>query len=310
MKAFVIGGAGFIGSHIVDELLHNQVDVVIIDNLSSGSRNWIHGNVTFYEMDMFDNDLDHVFAVERPDYVFHQAAQISVSQSMLAPSEDARMNILGTINVLQCAVKYGVKRFIFSSSAAVYGFPEQLPISESHNINPISFYGMSKAFAEQYIRMFSAQSNLKYSIFRYANVYGPRQNSLGEAGVIAIFLDHLITGKPLTIYGEGTQSRDFIHVKDIAAACIKSIGQKESFIMNLGTGNNISINELVAHIRNLTTTDVKTNKQPSRQGDISHSYLDNTAAREHLGWEPVYSIAEGLTDTYRFMQNELSRQPG
>lgn len=299
MKAFVIGGAGFIGSHIVDQLLLKNVDVVVIDNLSTGNKHWLPPNVVFYELDMFDKELERIFVLEKPDVVFHQAAQISVARSMDAPEEDARMNILGTINVLQCAVKVQVKRFIFASSAAVYGIPDQLPISEEHKIDPASFYGMSKAFAEEYIRLFSTLRHLKYSIFRYANVYGPRQNAQGEAGVIAIFFDRLLAGKPLTIYGDGTQTRDFIHVKDIATACVKSMTLTESTIMNLGTNQSVSINELVKYLMEITDTTVITNQMPRKKGDITNSYLDNQQALSQLDWQPGYTIIDGLYDMYQ-----------
>lgn len=307
MKAFVIGGAGFIGSHIVDQLLLQNVDVVVIDNLSTGNKHWLPPNVTFYQLDMFDEELEHIFTLEKPDVVFHQAAQISVARSMAAPEEDARMNILGTINVLQCAVKTQVKRFIFASSAAVYGMPEQLPITEDHKLEPMSFYGMSKAFAEEYIRLFSTLRHLKYSIFRYGNVYGPRQNTHGEAGVIAIFFDRLFSGKPLSIYGDGTQTRDFIHVKDIAAACVKSMALTESTIMNLGTNQHVSINELVNYMMEVTGIKVMTNKMPRKNGDITDSYLDNQRALFQLGWRPSYTIIDGLSDMYQELSQTYSQ---
>ncbi len=307
MKAFVIGGAGFIGSHIVDQLLSQKVDVVVIDNLSNGRKHWLPPVVTFYELDMFDQELEDVFEIEKPDFVFHQAAQISVAKSMTAPAEDARMNILGTINVLQCAVKFQVKRFIFASSAAVYGMPEYLPISEEHRIEPASFYGMSKAFAEEYIRLFSTLRQLKYSIFRYGNVYGPRQNTHGEAGVIAIFFDRLFSGESLTIYGDGTQTRDFIHVKDVAAACVKSMTLNESSIMNLGTNKSVSINDLIRHIMEVTGMTVVTNRMPRKKGDIIHSYLDNKQALLQLDWQPVYTIIDGLYDMYQNLKKDYKQ---
>lgn len=301
MKALVVGGAGFIGSHIVDELLLRQIEVIVIDNRSSGNHEWENDEVTFYEMDIFDQELDRVFAVERPDIVFHQAAQISVARSMAAPEEDAHINIMGTIYLLKCAVKHHVKQFIFASSAAVYGVPEYLPVDESHPINPSSFYGLSKSLAETYIRLFGMTYGLKYCIFRYANVYGPRQNSQGEAGVISIFFDRLISSMPLTIYGDGTQTRDFIYVKDVATACIQSIGRTHAATVNLGTNNQLSLNDLIDQLMKTTGVSVFTTYKTVKDGDIAYSCLDNQLAQNTLDWLPNYTIIEGLTETYQYL---------
>lgn len=299
MKALIIGGAGFIGSHIADKLRQEGFEVVVVDNLSTGDRNWLREDVTFYEMDMFDAELETVFVTEQPDYVFHQAAQVSVTQSMTFPMEDARMNILGTINVLECSIRHRVKRFIFASSAAVYGTPDHLPIKESHPLTPISFYGMSKAFAEEYIKLFCTLNNIEYSIFRYANVYGPRQSIYGEAGVIALFFNKFINGEPVTIFGDGTQTRDFIYVDDIASACVKSLSLIESSIINLGTSTSVSINDLVKNLTDVTNKKIETQIMPSKDGDISHSYLDNQSAINKLDWEPNFTVYKGLNDMYQ-----------
>lgn len=304
MKALVVGGAGFIGSHIVDQLLIENIEVVIIDNRSSGNHEWQSGKVTFYKLDIFDQELDRIFAVERPDVVFHQAAQISVARSMVIPEEDAHTNIIGTIYLLKCAVKYEVKQFIFASSAAVYGSPEYLPVDESHPIQPLSFYGLSKSLAEAYIRFFAEIYNLKYCIFRYANVYGPRQNSQGEAGVIPIFFDRIIAKMPLTIYGDGTQTRDFIYVKDVAAACVQGITNKQSATINLGMNSQLSLNELVNQLMEITGISVVTTYQAVREGDIAHSCLDSQLAQSLLDWQPSYTSRDGLTETYQHLLNK------
>lgn len=299
MKALVAGGAGFIGSHIVDQLLLERFEVVVIDNRSSGTHTWPNDKVTFYEMDIFDQELDHVFAVEQPDVVFHQAAQISVARSMAAPEEDAHTNIIGTIYLLKCAVKHHVKQFIFASSAAVYGTPKYLPVDETHPINPSSFYGLSKSLAETYICLFGITYGLNYSIFRYANVYGPRQSSQGEAGVVSIFLDQLISGMPLSIYGDGAQTRDFIYVKDVAAACVQSINKTDNRIINLGTNSQLSLNDLIQQIAEITGVSVVTSTKPAKEGDIAHSCLNNQLAMKTLNWQPRYTMKEGLTETYQ-----------
>lgn len=301
MKALVVGGAGFIGSHIVDQLLLAEFEVVVVDNRSSGTHAWQNDKIAFYEMDIFDQELDRVFAVENPDIVFHQAAQISVARSMAAPEEDAHLNIMGTIYLLKCAVKYHVKQFIFASSAAVYGAPEYLPVDESHPINPSSFYGLSKSLAETYIRLFGMTYGLKYCIFRYANVYGPRQNSQGEAGVISIFFDRLISGLPLTIYGDGTQTRDFIYVKDVAVACVQSIGRTGAATINLSMNRGLSLNDLINQLIEITGEPVFTTNKPVKSGDIAYSCLDNQLARHTLDWQPHYTITEGLIETHRYL---------
>lgn len=308
MKALVTGGAGFIGSHIVDALLQEGLEVVVIDNLSNSNREHIASAAKVYEMDMFDQALENVFAQEQPDFVFHQAAQISVARSMTAPEEDARMNILGTIHVVQCAMKYQVKRFIFASSAAVYGMPEVLPIVENQVLQPTSFYGMSKAFAEEYIRLFSSLGDMKYSIFRYANVYGPRQNINGEAGVIVIFLNKLLAGESLNIYGDGLQTRDFIYVKDIARACIKSLLARDSNIINLSTNKKISIRSLADTLLNITGMISPIRHLPAKDGDILHSALDNQLAREKLGWSPEKRLEQGLLETYDYISSRKQTQ--
>lgn len=302
MKALVTGGAGFIGSHIVDALLEKGLDVIVIDNLSNSNSEYIAKGVVFYEMDMFDQNLEKVFAKEQPDFVFHQAAQISVAKSMSAPEEDARMNILGTIHVAQCALKNHVKRFIFASSAAVYGMPETLPIMETNPLHPTSFYGMSKAFAEEYIRLFSSLGSMKYSIFRYANVYGPRQNINGEAGVVVIFLNKLLAGEALNIYGDGLQTRDFIYVKDIAHACTKSILTDESHIINLSTNKKISIRTLADLLSEITGILNPINHLPAKEGDILHSALDNQLAHKKLDWVPEKTIEQGLLETFEYIR--------
>lgn len=298
MKAFVIGGAGFIGSHIVDELLEQNYEVIVIDNLSRGNKQWVPNTATFYELDILYDDLSSVFATELPDYVFHMAAQISVANSMASPGEDARMNILGTINVLQCAVDYQVKRFVFASSVAVYGIPDTLPLTEEHVLKPRSFYGISKASSEAYIKLFGELHQLNYSIFRFANVYGPRQNSHGEAGVIAVFADKILTGSSLFITGNGLQTRDFIYVKDIALACIQSLPLKQSMIINLGTNQHTSINALADIMMDVTGIHVMTKRVPANEGDISHSCVNNHLAKRTLEWQPMTSLRYGLRQTF------------
>lgn len=298
MKAIVIGGAGFIGSHMVDQLVQEQIEVIVVDNQPLGKLDCDYDTVSFHQMDMHDHRLEHLFAIERPDYVFHFAAQVSVGKSMQAPTNDAYANIIGTINLLQYAVKYNVKRFIFASSAAVYGEPLYLPVDELHPVEPTSFYGLSKALAEEYIRFFAKLHHLEYDIFRFANVFGPRQRSDGEAGVVSIFLNQIIQGLPITIYGNGSQTRDFIYVKDVVKACMKAVGKKGSATMNLGMNRQLSVNDLIKILNEVTGVSIITKYQPLKKGDIMHSRLDNRLVSKELNWQPVYTITEGLIETF------------
>lgn len=299
MKVLVTGGAGFIGSHIVDELLNANYEVVIVDNLTSGQKRNIRSEAKFYEIDI-RNNLDEIFEVEQPQYVIHHAAQVSVSQSMLQPVHDGKENIIGTINLLETCVKYKVKKFIFASTAAVYGEPKYLPIDENHPLNPLSFYGLSKLQAEAYIQFFSTLYELDYTILRYANVYGMRQNSEGEAGVIAIFIDHLLKEKAPIIYGDGLQTRDFIFVKDIAKANVAALKKGSKEIINISTNTEISVLEIVKELSTHANRQLPIEFADNRTGDIRHSYLCNEKAKQLLSWEPRCYFRKGLIGTINY----------
>ncbi|MFJ8246324.1 NAD-dependent epimerase/dehydratase family protein [Peribacillus asahii] len=305
MKCLVTGGAGFIGSHIVDELLAQNFEVIVIDNLSTGNISNLSDKVKFYNMDILDSDVQQVFSKEKPDYVIHHAAQVSVPFSMNNPLNDAEININGTINLLEEAVKNNVSKFIFASSAAVYGFPNQISIDENHNTKPISPYGMSKLTAENYIKMYSDIHGIDYTIFRYANVYGPRQDVKGEAGVVAIFVEKLLNNKKCTIFGDGKQTRDFIYVKDIATANVKALNSKSSSkqVLNLGLNERTSIIELFNIIREFTSNSSHSPiYSDCRSGDIKHSCLSNIEAKNVLNWLPQYDVDKGLQETVRFFE--------
>ena len=299
-KILVTGGTGFIGSHIVDRLIEKNFQVIVLDK-SVGFRNLWGDSVTTYQIDLLDPQINDVFTKERPDYIIHLAAQISVSCSLADPIRDANVNILGTITLLKYAITYGVKKFIFASSAAVYGDPQYLPIDEEHPIQPTSFYGSSKAFAERYIQLYERLFKLEYCILRFANVYGPRQSPEGEAGVISIFMDQMISLRSLTIFGDGNQTRDFIFVKDVSEACVRALFLKKSHIINLGSGSQISLNYLVKTLREQFGEAVIKYKEP-RSGDIMHSCLNNERARKLLDWKPKYELHRGLRETYKFLK--------
>jgi UDP-glucose 4-epimerase len=300
MKILVTGGAGFIGSSIVKQLLENNYEVIIIDNLTTGELHNVRPMTSFYPLDITSNELEKVFLLERPEIVIHQAAQVSVQQSITSPSLDCHVNIAGTINILNACVKYKVKKLIYSSTAAVYGAPNYLPIDEDHPILPMSFYGLSKLTSERYIQLFSQLYNLKYTILRYANVYGPNQNLQGEAGVIALFIKHMLNDRSLTIFGDGNQTRDFVYVKDVAAANILAIQKGDNQIFNISSNTQISITNLIDILSDLHEKEIKRNFEKPRPGDIINSLLLNQKAKRGLGWSPKFTLESGLKETINY----------
>ncbi|WP_173915243.1 NAD-dependent epimerase/dehydratase family protein [Halobacillus sp. Marseille-Q1614] len=303
MKVLITGGAGFIGSHIVEELFDSHYEVVVVDNLVTGNLNNLPPQVCIYRQDV-RKDVDDIFTKEKPDYVIHQAAQVSVSHSFTDPLYDCEENILATLNILQACAKHKVKKVVFASSAAVYGNPVYLPIDEAHNVRPISFYGLTKAHAEKYIQLFADTHNLDYSILRYANVYGPRQDARGEAGVIALFIEKLIRGESPVIFGDGKQTRDFIFVKDVARANVAALSNGKNEIMNIGTGREVSIHEIIEQLAISLGKPIQPILRPAREGDIRSSVLQNEQAQSMLHWSPCYSLKEGLLETVQFYQQE------
>jgi UDP-glucose 4-epimerase len=300
MKVLITGGAGFIGSNIADLLIENGYEVVIVDNLSTGKHEFINKKAVFYNKDITDNDLYEVFEKEKPDYVIHQAAQIDIQKSIKEPVFDAKVNILGTVNLLECSKSYKVKKIIYASSAAVYGDPEYLAIDEKHKVDPISYYGISKHTPEHYFEVYSQLYGLKYTILRYANVYGIRQDPKGEGGVISIFIDKMLKGERPIIFGDGKQTRDFVYVKDVAKANLLALKRGDNEVVNISTNKPTSINELVDLMNKIMNTSLKPIYAEPRKGDIVHSYLDNKKALDVLGWRPEYSLEDGLRETIEY----------
>lgn len=287
----ITGGAGFIGSHVVDLLISKGYNVCIVDNLSSGSKSNLNEKAKFYNMDINSPEIETVFKENNIDYVFHLAAQASVSYSTKHPTEDATENILGSINVLKFSKKYGVKKFLITSTAAVYGVPEYLPIDETHNTTCLSFYGLSKLTMEKYTQLFE----IDHIIFRFANVYGPRQSAHGEAGVVAIFVDKMKNDEEITIHGDGEQTRDFVHVSDIANVCLKAIEtETKNEIINVSTNRAISVNKLFEIMANKFNYKKDPIHSPERIGDIKHSILNNEKCKKLLGFAPETPIEDGL----------------
>lgn len=308
MKVLVTGGAGFIGSHIVDRLIEQSYDVVIIDNLSTGKFENIHAKVKMYQIDITSEQVKEVFAIEKPNFVIHQGAQIDVQKSLKDPMFDAQVNILGTINILENCKTYGVEKIVYASSAAVYGTPDYLGVDEKHTVDPLSFYGISKHTPEHYIKAYSYLYGLNYTILRYANVYGIRQDPKGEGGVISIFVDKLLNNEAPIIFGDGEQTRDFIYVSDIADANIAALSNGNNTIFNISCNKQTSINKLVEVMNKIANTNLEPIYKEVRSGDIVHSYLDNDKAIESLDWRPKFTLNEGLDRTikyYRTLNDQL-----
>ena len=300
MKILVTGGAGFIGSHIVDQLILAGHDVVVLDDLSSGSLQNVNPKATFINLNILDRSLGDVFERERFIAVIHLAAQTIVASSLERPDVDAQVNVLGTLQVLEGCRQTGVERIIFASSAAVYGDVSILPVPEEAPKQPTSFYGLSKLTAERYIQMYHELYGLHYMILRFANVYGERQGDSGEGGVVSIFARKMHRQEPMTVFGDGLQTRDFVYVGDIAAANVQAINSQESDrILNISTQTEITVNQLASLFAAVSGHETPITYQPAREGDILRSMLRNTAARSILNWMPSTSLREGLDRTYR-----------
>jgi UDP-glucose 4-epimerase len=299
MRVLVTGGAGFIGSHIVDRLIARGHSVTVLDNLSTGRREHIPLVADFIHFDVTDPFLPSKLSGLRFDAVVHHAAQASVPRSLIDPEFDAQVNLVGTMNLVSYACRSRVRRFIFASSAAVYGNPRAIPVSEDAPTNPLSPYAVSKLAAEDYLRHFSCDPGLNFVILRYANVYGPRQNIRGEASVICSMMNQMLAGKPLAIHGDGKQTRDFVYVTDVAEANLLALRTDlPPGIYNVGTGTQVSIQELHHLLVGPNNPPLHT---PPRPGDVRYSALDNTAIRSELGWQPSVPFVEGLARTWRYL---------
>jgi UDP-glucose 4-epimerase len=306
MKILVTGGGGFIGSQLVETLIAAGHTPIILDNFSNGREENLPEGVKYYRRDLLSDKVEKIFKKENPDVVMHLAAQVSVAKSLENPAEDAAVNVLGTVKLLGYCTKYGVKKFIFSSSSAVYGTTDEV-LTEETAASPISFYGTSKLVSESYIKLFGTSYGLPYTILRYANVYGPRQRSDGEGGVISIFIEQLINGETPVIYGDGTQTRDFVYVEDVARANLLAIEHADNEIINIGTNTQTSINLLYS----LLSSQLDTIRTPiylgTRDGDIKHSHLANMKALDILKWEPQYDLIAGLEKTVEYFRDDPKR---
>ncbi|MCI0519385.1 MAG: NAD-dependent epimerase/dehydratase family protein [Chloroflexi bacterium] len=304
MKVLVTGGAGFIGSHVVDICLKNDYEVVIVDDLSTGRESNLNPAAKFYKMDIRDKALAEVFAAERPDFVDHHAAQMDVRRSIVEPLFDADVNIVGSLNLIECAKQYGVRRFIYiSTGGAVYGEPEYLPCDEAHPINPICQYGASKHTVEHYLYMYKVNYGMDYTVLRYPNVYGPRQDPHGEAGVVAIFCGQMLNGQPVVINGDGQQERDFVYVGDCARGNLLAIQAERGVgIVNLGSNRGATVNDIFAHLRRATGYPHEAKHGPAKLGETRFIYLTYDKALRELGWQAQVSLEEGLAKTVDYFR--------
>jgi len=306
MKVLVTGGAGFIGSHLVDRLVQEGHEVIIVDNLVTGKRRNINRAARFYKLDVQSWRLERVFRNERPNVVMHLAAQMDVRKSVEDPMFDAQVNILGMLNVLQQAVKHGVRKVVFSSSGgAIYGEQETYPAPESHVTKPMSPYGLSKLCGEQYLSYYQRTSGIQVVSLRYANVYGPRQDPEGEAGVVAIFIQKMLNNEQAVINGNGRQTRDFVFVEDVVEANLAVMGQDTQGTYNVGTGVETSINDLFRILIQHTGSTCKEVHGPAKKGEQARSVIDSTRLRHELSWDPKADLSDGLKKTVEYFRERL-----
>ncbi|UCE17759.1 MAG: NAD-dependent epimerase/dehydratase family protein [Gemmatimonadota bacterium] len=304
MNILVTGGAGFIGSHVVDAYLDQGYRVSVLDDLSHGKREHLPSQVPLYVVDMCRPEVEDVFAQVRPDVLNHHAAQIDVRKSVADPVDDARVNILGSLNLFQLCVKFGVHKVIFASTGgAIYGEQDSFPATEDHPKRPISPYGVAKLSVETYLHFFRVVHDLSSVCLRYANVYGPRQDPLGEAGVVAIFSRRFLQNEGPIINGDGTQTRDYVYVEDVAQANLLALKQETSDIFNIGTGTETDVNTICNMLWKLTGADTEPTHGPACPGEQLRSVIDAAKAERSLGWRSKISLEEGLRRTVHFFRN-------
>ena len=310
MKILVTGGAGFIGSHVVDAYIAAGHEVAVFDNLATGREENVSSAARFHRGDVVDKAaVAKAIADFRPEVVSHHAAQAEVPKSVADPGHDALVNVVGGLNVLRACVDSGVRKVIFSSTGgALYGEPDIVPCDEDHPIRPLSPYGTSKYAFEQYLGTFDRTFDLRYTALRYANIYGARQDFFAEEGrVVAIFASRMIEGKPVTIDGDGNQSRDMLHVGDVASANLAALERGDGGVYHVSTGTPVTINDLFRKLALLTEYKLEPRFGPARKGDVYRIALDNQRAADELGWRPQITLEEGLQRTVDYFRDAIAR---
>jgi UDP-glucose 4-epimerase len=306
MKILVTGGAGFIGSHIVDAYLSAGHEVSVVDDLSSGFQHNIPQGVSLFEVDIRSSQLAKVFDAVRPEVVNHQAARANVRESFEKPLLYTDVNVVGSVNVLECCRRYGVRKVIYASTGgAVYGEAQWLPVSEDHPINPLDPYGASKHHVEHYLHLYNGNFGIRFTALRYPNVYGPRQDPFGEAGVVAIFTGQMLGGSHPVINGTGEQERDFVHVSDVARASVLALVRGDNEILNIGSGTGTSVNTIFETLAELTEFQKMPTHGPAKKGEVCKIFLNSDRARKELGWLPEVSLRQGLASTLEFFRISL-----
>lgn len=306
MNILVTGGAGFIGSHVADAYIKAGHNVIIVDDLSSGNLKNVQPQAKFVQLDIRTKELQKVFERENIEVANHHAAQMDVRRSVEDPLYDADVNVLGSLNLLENCRRFGVRKFVFASTGgAIYGEQEYFPADEDHPVHPLSPYGIAKLATEKYLYYYNMVFGLQYISLRYANVYGPRQNPNGEAGVVAIFTNKMLkNGQPI-INGDGKQTRDYVFVKDVVEANIAALNYQQSDVFNIGTGIETDANQLFEMLRALTNARCSEKHGPPKEGEQRRSVLDCSKAQKLLGWQPKVSLHDGLQQTVEFFRTHM-----
>ena len=303
-KILITGGAGFIGSNLVDALIDQGHEVLVVDNLSTGRKENLNPKAKFFELDLTDKKLIKVFKSEKPEIVFHEAAQIDVRKSVADPVWDAKQNILSSVNLLENCKNFGVEKVIFASTGgAIYGDTDQIPRPESHLEQPISPYGIAKLTIEKYLHYYHQVFGLPYIALRYSNVYGPRQNSKGEAGVVAIFCDKLLSGQPPVIHGDGRQTRDYVYVSDVVKANLMALKSDKIGIYNIGTSIETDVNKISELIKDNIGTEIDFTHGEAKAGEQQRSCIDYGKAKNELDWKPSVNLVKGIKKTVDWFKN-------
>jgi UDP-glucose 4-epimerase len=306
LRILVTGGAGFIGSHIVDRYLAEKHDVLVLDSLwehGGGRRANVPDRVSFVHMDIRDENADRIFKEFKPDILSHHAAQHSVAISSRDPVYDAEVNVLGLLNMLNNSVKHGVKKVIFASSGATFGNPEHFPITDTTPQNPTSPYGITKMVAEHYLRFYQAEKGLDFTALRYGNVYGPRQDPNGEAGVISIFIGKFLRGEGVRIDWDGEQTRDYVYVKDVTDANAAALTRGSGGCYVIGTGIKTSVNGIYRALVQISGFEPPVTEGPRRQGDPRDAQFDASGAKKALKWKPATKLIDGMRETYDYFKS-------